>query len=61
LYSEEELEVMLEDIKVFKEAGATGVVFGVLRADGTVDVDVMVQGLFTKRDQCKVRGVCSIE
>jgi len=39
LYSEEELEVMLEDIKVFKETGATGVVFGVLRADGTVDVE----------------------
>ncbi|KAJ7459094.1 copper homeostasis CutC domain-containing protein [Mycena galericulata] len=39
LYSHEEIEVMLEDIRVFKREGVRGVVLGVLRADGRVDVD----------------------
>lgn len=30
LYSDEEFEVMKEDIKIMKEAGADGVVFGIL-------------------------------
>ena len=30
LYTEEEYEVMKEDIKVLKEAGADGIVFGIL-------------------------------
>lgn len=30
LYTEEEFEVMKEDIKVLKEAGADGIVFGIL-------------------------------
>jgi len=30
LYTEEEFEVMKEDIKILKEAGADGVVFGIL-------------------------------
>lgn len=38
LYSDFELQVMLEDIRVFKEHGAQGVVFGVLAKDGQVDV-----------------------
>ncbi len=38
LYSEEELDVMLEDVGIFKSLGITGVVFGVLNRDGTVDV-----------------------
>jgi copper homeostasis protein len=38
LYSEEELDVMLEDIGLFKSLGIAGVVFGVLNRDGTVDV-----------------------
>ncbi|KAN0138244.1 Copper homeostasis CutC domain containing protein [Lactarius tabidus] len=38
LYSEEELDVMLEDIGLFKSVGIAGVVFGVLNRDGTVDV-----------------------
>ena len=38
LYSNEELDVMLEDIGLFKSLGITGVVFGVLNPDGTVDV-----------------------
>ncbi|KAF7303190.1 Stearoyl-CoA desaturase [Mycena kentingensis (nom. inval.)] len=38
LYSAAELEVMVQDIRMFKQAGVAGVVFGVLRADGRVDV-----------------------
>ena len=38
LYSEEELDVMLEDIGLFKSLGIAGVVFGVLNRDGTVYV-----------------------
>jgi copper homeostasis protein len=37
-YSQGELDVMLEDIGLFKSAGVTGVVLGVLNPDGTVDV-----------------------
>lgn len=37
-YSEEELSVMLEDIRLFKDVGIVGVVVGVLNPDGTVDV-----------------------
>lgn len=37
LYSEDEMEVMREDIRVTRNLGADGVVIGSLRADGTVD------------------------
>lgn len=37
LYTPAEFDVILEDIKVFKEAGADGIVCGILKADGTVD------------------------
>jgi copper homeostasis protein len=37
LYSAPEFAVMLEDIRRVKEAGAAGVVIGVLRSDGTLD------------------------
>lgn len=37
LYSELEFEVMLADIEAAKTAGADGVVFGVLTADGDID------------------------
>ncbi|HVH68341.1 MAG TPA: copper homeostasis protein CutC [Gemmatimonadales bacterium] len=37
LYSAPELAVMLEDIRSVKEAGAAGVVTGVLRSNGTID------------------------
>jgi copper homeostasis protein len=37
-YSQEELDVMLEDIGLFKSVGIAGVVLGVLNPDGTVDV-----------------------
>jgi len=39
LYSDAEFEVMLRDIDVMKSAGAQGAVFGVLTADGDVDVE----------------------
>jgi copper homeostasis protein len=38
VYSDEESDVMLEDIGLFKSVGIAGVVFGVLNPDGTVDV-----------------------
>ena len=37
LYSEPEMNAMLHDIAVAKDAGADGVVFGCLQADGRVD------------------------
>ena len=39
LYSTAELDVMVADIRIFKAAGASGVVFGCLSADGGVDVN----------------------
>ena len=39
LYTDEEFRLMLSDIRHARSAGAKGVVFGVLKADGTVDVE----------------------
>ena len=39
LYSDEEFQTMLRDIEHAREAGATGVVFGILTAEGEVDVE----------------------
>ena len=41
LYSQLELEIMLHDIKVARQLGADGVVFGCLTADGNVNVPAM--------------------
>ncbi len=41
LYSDEEFDIMTEDIKVAKESGADGVVFGILKPDGTIDSERM--------------------
>ena len=41
LYSKLELDIMLHDIKVARQLGADGVVFGCLTAEGNVDVPVM--------------------
>ena len=41
LYSQLELDIMLHDIKVARQLGADGVVFGCLTADGNVDVRAM--------------------
>ncbi len=38
LYSTEEYEIMLEDIKICRQIGCEGVVFGLLNSDGTIDV-----------------------
>lgn len=37
LYSDEEFEIMKEDIKLCKQLGCDGVVFGMLNADGSID------------------------
>lgn len=39
LYSDDEFQTMLRDIEHARKAGATGVVFGILTADGRVDVE----------------------
>ena len=41
LYSESEIEEMLYDIRVAKELGADGLVFGCLNPEGNVDIPVM--------------------
>ena len=41
LYSEDEFEIMKEDIRCAKDIGADGVVFGILNADGTIDQERM--------------------
>ena len=41
LYTQLELEIMLHDIKVARQLGADGVVFGCLTAEGNVDVPAM--------------------
>ena len=38
-YSQTELDVMIEDIKTFKEVGVLGVVFGILTVGGRVDIE----------------------
>ena len=39
LYTELELQRMIDDIRICRELGADGVVFGCLRPDGTLDTD----------------------
>jgi len=39
LYSEDEIQVMIEDINCFKAEGVTGVVLGILTPEGCVDVE----------------------
>ena len=38
-YSRAELELMNEDIQTFRDAGADGIVFGILHKDGRIDVE----------------------
>ncbi len=38
-YSDLEFETMLNDARIFKEAGANALVFGILNSDGTVDTE----------------------
>jgi copper homeostasis protein len=39
LYSDPEFDMMRRDINICKECGADGIVIGILRADGTIDVE----------------------
>lgn len=41
LYTQEELAVMLEDIRIIKELGIRGFVVGALTRAGAVDVEYM--------------------
>jgi copper homeostasis protein len=41
LYSDDEFEIMKEDIRVAKNLGADGVVFGILLPDGSIDTSRM--------------------
>jgi copper homeostasis protein len=41
LYSDDEFEIMKRDILMAKSAGADGVVFGILKPDGTIDKERM--------------------
>jgi len=43
LYSEAEIEVIKEDIRIFKEEGTDGVVFGVLTTYGQINVEATRQ------------------
>ncbi|KZT08725.1 uncharacterized protein LAESUDRAFT_52045 [Laetiporus sulphureus 93-53] len=36
-YTEDEVNIMIEDIRVFKEEGASGIVFGILTKEGSID------------------------
>ncbi|KAK7058435.1 hypothetical protein VNI00_002069 [Paramarasmius palmivorus] len=38
LYSEHEVDIMIQDIEIFKEFGVQGVVFGALTAEGNIDI-----------------------
>ena len=38
LYSDAEFRVMQEDVRTFKDAGADGIVIGVLEKNGKVDI-----------------------
>lgn len=43
LYSEGEFEIMQEDVRMAKRLGANGVVFGILKPDGTLDDERMAR------------------
>ena len=42
-YSEDEFAILLADVQLFREAGADGVVIGVLKEDGSIDQERMKQ------------------
>jgi copper homeostasis protein len=41
VYSEEEVDVMLEDIRIFKQRNVRGFVVGALSKDGRVNAEMM--------------------
>ena len=40
VYSKDEIEIMKEDIRIFKELGVKGVVFGFLTSDNKIDLEL---------------------
>ena len=51
LYTELELQRMLDDIRICRELGADGVVFGCLRPDGTLDTEANARLLEAARQR----------
>ena len=47
VYSALEMDIMLEDIRNFKHAGATGLVFGALTPAGRVDIDKTFMSVYS--------------
>lgn len=43
LYSQEEFQIILEEVKQFRQAGAEGVVIGCLTPEGRLDMEAMKQ------------------
>jgi copper homeostasis protein len=43
LYSEEEYEIMKKDVIIAKDLGCDGVVFGMLKRDGQIDIDQTIR------------------
>ncbi|MBR5633967.1 MAG: copper homeostasis protein CutC [Prevotella sp.] len=56
LYSELELERMAEDIRICRELGADGVVFGCLRPDGSLDSEANARLLETAKNLPSLLG-----
>ena len=48
-YSDEEFNVMVLDLVIAKERGASGIVTGILRPDGTVDENPHIQAPYPRR------------
>ena len=43
VYSKDEIEIMKEDIKIFKELGVKGVVLGCLTSDNKIDLELTIE------------------
>lgn len=41
LYTDSEMEIMLDEVRMWRQLGADGVVYGILRPDGTLDMERM--------------------
>ena len=54
VYSNGEVETMREDIRVFKQAGVSGVVFGLLNPAGSVNVEATVQQVAFHNYMCRL-------
>jgi copper homeostasis protein len=39
LYTDDEFEIMMQDVKIFKQLGCEGVVIGLLHSNGSIDVE----------------------